>query len=833
MSAPSHLSRRAFGAFRHVEDRLPGTTRTATTLGASSMSSTSSRPSLVAREPLSSSCSSSSNRILPTLPPAASSLMPRTATVACASPLLSRRAFATKFAVKTSRRGGLQRPSVVYRDLTESEEAATGNKNKIRYDAMQAAAMAKLDSIFDALVKQRTDVAKGRIAFKRMESMGKTPSSTPRTDAKAKAKNPEDHPAGAAPVDELLPTATAPSGLPPGLYLYGPAGSGKSMCMDLLFHCLQAAGVKTKRQHFHEFLYTVHRELFKLRKEQKANGVDALRRFAEDLKRECDVLCFDEVAITTIQDCTILAPLLQRMFEAKICLVATSNRAPESLYEDGLNRYLYIPPLLEVLHANMDVVTVESTDYRQQKYENFAEEREGLKLFFSKAEKDEAEEFLRQDQRMLTTAHSLPIGYGRVHTCPRCSEDLRTSRFSFSELFNGPPYLGADDFNSICAQFHTIILDELPILEVADHNQAKRLCNFLDCAYEHHVKIVCVDMASSEVTHLFKNLVPLEFLDVATIIRENNKAGSGSAGAGAAGGESSGSSGVLAGSGDQDASAASSGVLSAVRAVEEVVGKQQQSCYFLSADHKDWSVESKIVTTSSSATATGTAKGAPRRGGPGPSPSSPPQQGSLDLFLEIGDNEEQNHRQYATASAIPGMGGSGTAMRRSNSASTATGSFAAHEIQDHPSLWKRLKSARPTRLDHDEHTKFNADLRTRATTNVESPSNSVFARNTTGVEHEGSAKPDMEIWKQDEKGMPQVTKSWDEKRRVSQSEWEAADPTAEQHTVKGVFVAAIASLHETGFAVKRAISRLQEMQTRSYQEEWKRRRAAASGVDAA
>lgn len=63
-----------------------------------------------------------------------------------------------------------------------------------------------------------------------------------------------------------------------------------------------------------------------------------------------------------------------------------------------------------------------------------------------------------------------------------------------------------------------------------------------------------------------------------------------------------------------------------------------------------------------------------------------------------------------------------------------------------------------------------------------------------------------------------MTRDWDEKRRVSQSEWEAADPTAEQHTVKGVFVAAVASLHETGFAVKRAISRMQEMQTRKYRD---------------
>ena len=75
----------------------------------------------------------------------------------------------------------------------------------------------------------------------------------------------------------------------------------------------------------------------------------------------------------------------------------------------------------------------------------------------------------------------------------------------------------------------------------------------------------------------------------------------------------------------------------------------------------------------------------------------------------------------------------------------------------------------------------------------------------------------MAIWRQDERGLPQVTKNWDEKRRHSMNQWEGEDPTSEQHTVKGVFVAAVASLHETGFAVRRAVSRMHELQTLQYQ----------------
>ena len=77
---------------------------------------------------------------------------------------------------------------------------------------------------------------------------------------------------------------------------------------------------------------------------------------------------------------------------------------------------------------------------------------------------------------------------------------------------------------------------------------------------------------------------------------------------------------------------------------------------------------------------------------------------------------------------------------------------------------------------------------------------------------------DMDIWRQ-EGGLPQVTKSWDDRRRTSQFAWESSDPTAEAKTIKGVFAAAVASLQESGFAVDRAVSRLREMQSAEFQRE--------------
>ena len=81
-------------------------------------------------------------------------------------------------------------------------------------------------------------------------------------------------------------------------------------------------------------------------------------------------------------------------------------------------------------------------------------------------------------------------------------------------------------------------------------------------------------------------------------------------------------------------------------------------------------------------------------------------------------------------------------------------------------------------------------------------------------------KQDQEIWRQDQQGLPQVTKAWDSRRRATQFLWESADPTAEQSSFKGVFTAAVSSLQETGFAVKRGISRMKEMRGERWVEVW-------------
>jgi len=379
-------------------------------------------------------------------------------------------------------------------------------------------------------------------------------------------------------------------------------------------------------------------------KQRNVSTHEFIRQISIDMAKTLDVLCFDEFAITTIQDCTLLVPLFSQIFMTNICLVTTSNRHPDKLYEDGLNRHLYLPKFLSILHANSIIANVRSEDYREREFIKESFNEKVAKVFFS-SDPDEVQDgdaFIHSLGLEFSSWLQISIGYGRSMLVEKCSVDGTTAFFDARKLFGGPPYFGADDFNAICRHFHTIVLDGLWVLDVADHNEAKRLTNFLDCAYEAHTRIVCVNMEKSVGELLFVNLLPLETLSLKEIASMGKE--------------------------DEALPNESSSLAKTVKSIQNLpAASSQQSCYFLSADHKDWSVESNIVQTSSRKRTAGVSK--------------------------TGSEGQQ--------------------------------------------------------LEADTSTLFD-------------------------------------------------------------------DSSSEQHSVKGVFVAAVASLHETGFAVKRAISRLKEMQTTKY-----------------
>jgi cell division protein ZapE len=263
--------------------------------------------------------------------------------------------------------------------------------------------------------------------------------------------------------------------VPKGLYLWGGVGRGKSMVMDLF---IAATDTPAKRRvHFHAFMQEIHKGMHAARKK----GVeDALEPVAEAIISEVRLLAFDEMQITDITDAMIVGRLFEKLFAAGVVVVTTSNRVPEDLYKDGLNRALFLP-FIALLRDQMKVVHLESPhDYRQHRLE-------GAQVYFHPAGKAR--------DKIDTIWVDLTGGGGDVLRLPVNGREVELPRFAngvgratFWELCAKP--LGPADYLAIAQAVRVLVLEDIPQLSSNNYNEAKRFVTLIDALYEARVRLV-------------------------------------------------------------------------------------------------------------------------------------------------------------------------------------------------------------------------------------------------------------------------------------------------------------------------------------------------------
>jgi cell division protein ZapE len=279
---------------------------------------------------------------------------------------------------------------------------------------------------------------------------------------------------------------------PHGLYIWGPVGRGKSMLMDLFF--ADAPIAKKRRVHFHEFMLEVQARLHKRREELSAKGAppeaDTIVPIARRIAQETRLLCFDEFQVTNIADAMILGRLFETLFDEGLTVIATSNRAPDDLYKNGLQRDRFLP-FIELLKQRLEILELGGGhDYRMDRIRELDVYLTPLGSWADK-KLDEAFRALTGGQdgepRVLRTQ-------GRDVSVPRAAPGVAMA--DYMDWCAKP--MGAADFLCIADHFHTVILANIPKMGPDSQDKAARFVTLIDSFYERKVKFICSAAASPE-----------------------------------------------------------------------------------------------------------------------------------------------------------------------------------------------------------------------------------------------------------------------------------------------------------------------------------------------
>jgi len=265
---------------------------------------------------------------------------------------------------------------------------------------------------------------------------------------------------------------------PPGLYLFGPVGRGKSMLMDLFFSTAPVA--RKRRVHFHAFMQEIHDRAHRLRRD--GGSGDPVLPIARAVADQASLLCFDEFQVDNIADAMILGRLFEALFANGVVIVATSNVAPDDLYKDGLQRELFMP-FVTLIKEKLDPCELDGgVDHRLARLR-------GRPVYHVPA--DAAAE-AALDAAFADLADGAPthamdlVAKGRKLHVSRTARGV--ARFGFDELCRRP--LGAADYLAIATHFHTVVLSGIPRLSPAERNEARRFVTLIDALYEHRVNLI-------------------------------------------------------------------------------------------------------------------------------------------------------------------------------------------------------------------------------------------------------------------------------------------------------------------------------------------------------
>lgn len=260
-----------------------------------------------------------------------------------------------------------------------------------------------------------------------------------------------------------------------GAYLWGGVGRGKTFLMDAFYDVLPF--VDKKRFHFHRFMILMHEAMHGLK--NKANPLD---RIAKNFARDCRVLCLDEMHITDEGDAVIMEGLLVALMNRGVTLVTTSNRAPDDLCPDPYLEKLF-SKAVAVIKDNLIVMNVDGgTDYRLRRLEQAEIWHSPLngdsEILLEKAFHECSAIEHKKEPHIIINDRNIPVVKWADGVC----------WFDF-DVICGPPRARID-YIEIARFFHSVLIQNIILLNDENNDYARRFTLMVDEFYDHNVKLI-------------------------------------------------------------------------------------------------------------------------------------------------------------------------------------------------------------------------------------------------------------------------------------------------------------------------------------------------------
>jgi cell division protein ZapE len=272
-----------------------------------------------------------------------------------------------------------------------------------------------------------------------------------------------------------------------GLYLWGGVGRGKTMMMDMFCHALPPE--RRQRMHFHRFMRRVHDGLGRF-----SGQANPLLKVADEIASQGDVLCFDEFFVSDIGDAMILGEVMTALFARGVVLVATSNVEPANLYKNGLQRSRFLQAI-DQIYAHCDVHEIDQgQDFRLRTLQQ-------ARLYHWPLS-ESTDQSMRESFSALASDREKSNVRLRVEN--RMIEALKVAGdvawFRFSSLCEGPR--SQNDYIELATLFTTVLMSEVPVLDVNREDAARRFISLVDEFYDRRVKLVI--SADQPITDLYQ-----------------------------------------------------------------------------------------------------------------------------------------------------------------------------------------------------------------------------------------------------------------------------------------------------------------------------------------